>query len=214
MVQEIISGPDTNLFKLQAYINSKGKMSVKFFWNKIRQHPPMFGVGRVGISTERNEEVEELSERLLRKANYRGYFSIEFKKDPGDNQLKLMEVNVRMPRNNMLATSCGVNFPWIIYTDIVENKQIEIENYTKNLYWIELYIDIFNIIFHRKKENFTFRDYIRPYLSNRKVFAVDDLMPFIKQTYVLLARGFFIINILLKNVSPIFLKAMFTKTVD
>ncbi|GAJ20505.1 unnamed protein product [marine sediment metagenome] len=61
----------------------------------------MFGVGRVGISTERNEEVELLAERLMSKANYQGYFSIEFKKDLKDNQLKLMEVNVRMPRNNV-----------------------------------------------------------------------------------------------------------------
>ena len=189
MLQEIIIGPDTNLYKLQAYINSKGEMSAKFFFNKLRQHPPMFGVGRVGISTKRNEEVEILAERLMRKANYKGFFSIEFKKDPKDNQLKLMEVNVRMPRNNMLATTSGVNFPWVIYSDLIENKQIDIDDYKKNCYWIELYIDILNILFKHKKENFTLLEYIRPYISKGKVFAVfslKDFSPFLKLTQIYL----------------------------
>ncbi len=194
MLQEIIPGPETNLYKMQTYVNSKGELSAKFFWNKIRQHPPMFGVGRVGISRERSdrentfEEVEKLAEILLKHSGYKGYFSIEFKKDPRDNQLKLMEVNVRMPRNGALAIESGVNIPWIIYKDLVEDEQIIVTDYKKNFYWIEIYIDVYNAIFHRKKENFTFREYIEPYLSKNKVFAVfslHDIKPFLKQTLLL-----------------------------
>ena len=102
-----------------------------------------------------------------------------------------MEVNVRMPRNSLLATSSGVNFPWIIYNDLVEDKQIDVRNYKTEFYWIELYRDIYNIIFRSKKEKISFRDYIRPYLSNNKSFAVlttSDIIPFFKQTSVLISK--------------------------
>ncbi len=192
MIQEIIPGKETNLYKMQAYINSKGKLSAKFFWNKIRQHPPMFGVGRVGISRGIDEteetfsQVERMAETLMSHIGYKGYFSIEFKKDLRDNQLKLMEVNVRMPRNGMLAIASGVDFPWVIYKDLVEDIQIETGDYKNNFYWIEIYIDIYNALFHRKKENFTLKEYVAPYLSRSKAFAVfsrNDPKPFLKQTW-------------------------------
>jgi predicted ATP-grasp superfamily ATP-dependent carboligase len=193
MIQEIVLGPENNLYKMQGYINSKGKLTAKFFWFKLRQHPPLFGVGRVGVSTERNSEVEFLSEKLLAAADYKGYCSVEFKKDPKDGLLKLMEVNVRMPRNIWLAVSCGVNYPWIIYKDLVENNQIDVNHYKKNFYWIEIYIDLYNAIFHHKKEKIKFRDYIRPYISKNKSFAVltiSDFKPFLKQTTTLIRRAF------------------------
>ena len=188
MVQEIVPGPESNLYKMQGYINSKGQMAAKFFWIKLRQHPPMFGVGRVGVSQERNDEVEEMSMRLMKEANHTGFCSIEFKKDPRDGILKLMEVNIRMPRNNVLATSAGVNFPWITYNDLILDNQLVVNDYTVNQYWIEFYADMYNILFNRKKDNIRFKDYLKPYLSRNKAFAVlslKDPIPFFKQTMIL-----------------------------
>jgi len=199
MLQEIIVGPETNLYKMQTYINSKGLISAKFFWNKIRQHPPMFGVGRVGVSSERNEEVEHLSQKLIERSKYRGYFSIEFKKDLRDNQLKLMEVNIRMPRNGMLAIASGVNFPWIIYNDLVNNEQIIVNNYKTNFYYIEIGLDLYNAVFQYKKEKFSIKDYILPYLSKNKVFAVfslSDMKPFLKQLLLLFNKLLFRIKVI------------------
>jgi predicted ATP-grasp superfamily ATP-dependent carboligase len=59
--QEIIPGPDTNIYKMLTYVNSRGSMSAKFFYRKVRQNPPGFGVMRVGVSEDRNLEVERLS---------------------------------------------------------------------------------------------------------------------------------------------------------
>jgi predicted ATP-grasp superfamily ATP-dependent carboligase len=200
MVQEIIPGPDTNIYKMTTYINSQGNMSATFFYNKIRQNPPQFGIMRVGISTERNQKVELFSYRLLKHANFRGICNVEFRKDPRDNQLKLIEVNVRMNRTNLLSTYCGINFPWLIYMDLVENRQIDIKDYKENFYWIELYADIFNTIFRHRQENIKFSDYLKPYLSRNKayaIFSLSDLMPFLKQTLVL--PQFFLRSLNLKH---------------
>lgn len=185
MVQEIIPGPDTNLFKCMTYINSKNQSSGLFFYNKIRQNPPKFGVLRVCISAPFNKEVERLFKLLLQGSGYKGFLTVEFKKDIRDGKLKFIEANVRMPRNIYLPLAAGVNFPWIIYKDLVENEQIYFNNYNDHLYWIEIYSDLLNTIFRHSRENYTLSDYILPYLSRDKTFAIFNLkdpLPFIVQT--------------------------------
>ena len=193
MVQEVIPGPDTNLYRLQAYVNSQGRIGSKFFNSKVRQNPPQFGVIRVGMSTEKNQVVEELSERIVKHTSYRGIFSIEFKKDPRDNLLKLIEVNARLTRSSWMAVASGINFPWIVYLDLVRNEQIEVDEYTRSLYWIEILPDFYHSIFSHYKEDFTVGEYLKPYLAKHKAFAVfswSDLRPFFKQVLTQLALFF------------------------
>jgi D-aspartate ligase len=186
ILQEIIPGPDDNLYKMQGYVNSQGRLVGKFFYRKLRQHPPQFGIARVGISTDRHPDVERLTEDLLTRANYRGYFSNEFKLDPRDGQLKLIENNCRMPRSGMLAIACGINFPWLIYQDLVLNQQCDITQYNIGTYWIDFWTDIYNSLFRRKKEEIRLRDYLGPYFARNKVFSdldFEDLKPFIGVAY-------------------------------
>lgn len=181
ILQEIIPGPDDNLYKMQGYVNSQGKLVGRFFYRKLRQHPPQFGIARVGISTARHAEVERLTEELLTRSNYRGYFSNEFKLDPRDGQFKLIENNCRMPRSGMLAIACGINFPWLIYEDLVLNKQSDITDYHVGTYWIDFWTDLYNSLFRRKKEDIRLRDYLAPYFARDKVFSdldMQDLKPF------------------------------------
>lgn len=181
ILQEVIPGPDDNLYKLQGYINSKGLIVGKFFHKKVRQNPPMFGVMRVGVSTERYPDVERYAETLLNYANYKGYFSIEFKMDYRDNKLKLMENNCRMPRSGLLSIASGVNYPWIIFLDHVRNQQIDVTDYKYDFYWIELLADISNTIKHHKEEDISLRDYAKPYFAKNRAFSdldLQDLKPF------------------------------------
>lgn len=182
ILQEIIPGPDDNLYKMQGYVNSQGRLIGKFFYRKLRQHPPQYGVARVGISTERQPQVERLTEELLVHTNYRGYFSNEFKLDPRDGQFKFIENNCRMPRSGMLALAAGVNFPWLIYQDLVLNQQCDTTDYTVGTYWIDFWTDLYDSLFRRKKEDIRLRDYLGPYFARNKVFSdldLEDLKPFL-----------------------------------
>ena len=183
VLQEIIPGSDENLYKMQGYINSKGVTVGKFFYRKLRQNPPRFGIARVGVSVDRYPEVEKLTEKLLRHTNYRGYFSNEFKLDPRDGQLKLIENNCRMPRSGMLATTSGVNFPWLMFEDLVLDIQSDVTQYKTDTYWIDLWSDMYNLVVSRDEEKISLRDYIAPYLARDKVFSdlnLSDLSPFIR----------------------------------
>jgi predicted ATP-grasp superfamily ATP-dependent carboligase len=174
ILQEIIPGPDDNLYKMQGYVNSQGKLVGRFFYRKLRQHPPQFGIARVGISMDRQPDVERLTEELLIRANYRGYFSNEFKLDPRDGQFKLIENNCRMPRSGMLAIAAGINIPWLIYQDLVLNQQCDVTQYKVGTYWIDFWTDLYNSLFRRKKEEIGLREYMAPYLARNKVFSDLD----------------------------------------
>jgi D-aspartate ligase len=186
VLQEIIPGPDDNLYKMQGYVNSQGKLVGRFFYRKLRQHPPQFGVARVGISTDAQPDVERLTEELLTRANYRGYFSNEFKLDPRDGEFKLIENNCRMPRSGMLAIASGINFPWLMYQDLVLNQQCDTTDYKVGTYWIDFWTDLYNSLFRRKKEDIRLRDYMGPYFARNKVFSdldFEDLKPFFRVAY-------------------------------
>ena len=192
ILQEIIPGPDANLYKMQGYVNSHGKLVGRFFYRKLRQHPPQYGIARVGVSTAREPEVERLTEELLMRSNYRGYFSNEFKLDPRDGQLKLIENNCRMPRSGMLSIACGVNYPWLIYQDLVLNEQRDVTHYAVGTYWIDFWTDLYNSLFRRKKEaGIRLREYMAPYVARSKVFSdlnVADLRPFFNVAFGHLMR--------------------------
>ena len=186
ILQEIIPGPDANIYKMHGYVNSQGRLVGKFFVRKLRQHPPQFGIARVAISTDRYPDVERLTEALLNPTDYRGYFNTEFKLDPRDGELKLLENNCRMPRTGMLAVACGVNYPWLIYQDLVLNLQRDVTQYKIGTYWIDFWTDLYDSLFRRRKEAIRLRDYIGPYVARNKVFSdlnFEDVKPFLGAAY-------------------------------
>jgi|SRR3989304_7659240 len=191
MVQEIILGLDSNIYQYAMYINSNGNIGAAFITRKLRQNPPQFGVARVAISQDIIPQIKEFTERMLKEIDFRGMVHSEFKKDPRDNVFKLMEINGRTARSNWLSTYCGVNFPWIAYMDVTEKKQIEVEDYKKDVYWIELSKDVSMSIFRHHEENLGLKDYVKPYLSKNKCFADitrEDFMPFLKRIAIFLMR--------------------------
>jgi len=193
MVQEIIPGPVSELYNDTVYINSCGNVNARFFRIKLREDPPQFGITRVEISNGRILQLEGFTERLLKEAGFKGIATAEYKRDPRDNKFKLLEVNPRTTRSNWHATYCGVNFPWIIYKDLVEKKQITTRDYKKDVYWIDLNADIYNSIFRSNKETFKLRDYLKPYLAKDKTFAVlskFDIKPFLRQLITLPIRRY------------------------
>jgi len=110
MVTEIVPGGDDRLLSYCGYLDERGEPLTEFTFRKIRQFPPRFGLGCYVVS-DWNPEVAEAGLRFLRGVGLRGLFHVEFKRDPRDDQLKLIECNHRFtielvfsPRNLPLLT--------------------------------------------------------------------------------------------------------------
>jgi D-aspartate ligase len=121
LVQEVVPGGDDALYTLGSYLARDGEPLGTFCGRKLRQTPPGVGTCRVGEAVW-VEEVVELGLKLLRALEHTGLSQVEFKRDPRDGVLKLMEVNPRLWQWHGLASACGVDLPRIAYEDLTGER--------------------------------------------------------------------------------------------
>lgn len=94
VVQEVIPGPESNILLLAGYFNDDSEPVETFTARKLRQHPPGFGSASL-VQSETNVDIFELSCRFLKQIAYKGICGTEFKLDPRDEKLKVIEINPR-----------------------------------------------------------------------------------------------------------------------
>jgi D-aspartate ligase len=114
MMQELIPGADDALFGYVALWDGDGNEHSWIVRRKLRQYPPAIGNGSLQVSVY-DPEVAELGRRLIASFDYRGPVAVEFKRDPRDGVLRLIEINARTGASNQLTIDAGVDVPWMIY---------------------------------------------------------------------------------------------------
>lgn len=118
MVQEFIPGGDVGLWTLGAYIASDGSPLAVFSGRKLRQTAENMGSARVGEALW-DDEVVESGLRLLKELAFYGIAQVEWKRDPRDSRLKLIEVNPRLWQWHGLTGACGADVAQIAYWDLI-----------------------------------------------------------------------------------------------
>jgi D-aspartate ligase len=116
LVQEIIPGDGLCQYSYCAFFRD-GTAQSTMVARRMRQHPREFGRAATYVETVDLPEVEKLSARFLRSIDYYGLVEIEFKQDPRDGQLKLLDVNARTWGFHSLGAAAGVDFPYLLYAD-------------------------------------------------------------------------------------------------
>lgn len=118
MVQEFIPGGDECLWSLGTYISAEGIPLAVFSGRKLRQTAENMGSARVGEAVWDNEVVES-GLRLLQALDFHGIAQVEWKRDPRDGRLKLIEVNPRLWQWHGLTGACGADVTQIAYHDLI-----------------------------------------------------------------------------------------------
>jgi D-aspartate ligase len=118
LCQEIVTGPDSDIYQVTALMRSGGREPVVSCVRKRRQYPRRRGTTSFGL-TEWNPLLVEPALRVLRALEWRGIGSIEFKLGPGGTPF-FIELNPRLPWYNHLFAASGVNLPALMYRDLAE----------------------------------------------------------------------------------------------
>lgn len=122
MVQEFIPGGDDLLWTLGAYVAEDGEPLATFSGRKLRQTRENMGSARVG-EARWDEEVVSSGLELLRALRFHGIAQVEWKRDPRDGRLKLIEVNPRLWQWHGLAGACGADVTQAAYWDLVGERR-------------------------------------------------------------------------------------------
>jgi predicted ATP-grasp superfamily ATP-dependent carboligase len=194
MIQELVPGAGEHQFAYCAfykYDRALGSMVVR----RQRQHPPEFGRASTFVQTVDLPQLEELSERLLRKIGFYGLVELEYKFDPRDGQYKLLDINARTWGYHSIGPRAGVDFPSMLFSDQV-GLPVEARRGQVGVRWIRLVTDFPTAVLEILKGTLG----LRPYLSSLRrfdvesVFCREDLLPGFAELalipYLSVKRGF------------------------
>jgi predicted ATP-grasp superfamily ATP-dependent carboligase len=191
MIQEIIPGGDNDLYGYLAFWSSEGREHCWLTKRKLRQYPPLYGDGSLQITTDA-VKVAELSRSLLRAFEYRGYVGVEFKYDARDGKYKLMEVNPRTVSGNQLAIQAGIDFPWIGYQFLINDRRPIVGDFRRGVKYVNEEWDFKSFLALRRSKQLTLAEWIRSLrdAEARAIWSWRDPLPMLVVLWRF-ARAFF-----------------------
>lgn len=134
IVCEIIPGSDSVVTSsYYTYIDSEGEQLFRFTKRVLRRTPSLGGQAVLHM-TQWLPETAEVGERFFRGIGFRGLGNIEFKRDPRDGQLKVIECNPRFTAPHELLVSCGMDTAFLIFCRLTGRPLPSAKSYRENLF--------------------------------------------------------------------------------
>lgn len=188
MLQEIVPGDDQDFYTFGAYHDASSRPLGQFISRKIRQHPRDFGESRIAES-DWVPDVAAASLSLLDELSYHGVSGTEYKRDPRDGRLKLMEVNARHWLHHTLATAAGVNLSYTAYSDAV-GKPYVAPPQRDGVRWLDLGREARDTVGELRRGQIKPREALSGFRGVRvdAVYALDDPAPALRELATGVAR--------------------------
>ena len=134
MVSEIIPGPDREVqSSYYTYIDEEGHSLFRFTKRVLRRDPHFGGLACLH-QTQWLPETAEMGERFFRGIGFKGLGNIEFKRDPRDGQLKVIECNARFTAAQELLVRCGLDIAFLIYSHLTNRPLPKMNSYRENVF--------------------------------------------------------------------------------
>jgi len=153
LVQEIVKGPESNIFLWCAYINSQGRISAEFTARKCRQYPPGFGSASLVVS-ESNNQVSSIASKFITGLGFKGIVAFEFKFDIDSGKYKLIEINPRPSLWFSASTSAGVYLIAEMIHDLFGLDSAPSCRQREGVTWKYTIKDIYSSLFYKFKSDF------------------------------------------------------------
>ncbi len=195
IVQELIPGSGETQLAYCSFFRD-GRSSASMVVRRLRQHPPLFGRASTFVQTVEHPELEELSQRFLRRIGYYGLVELEYKHDARDGRTKLLDVNARTWGYHSLGQRSGVDFPYLLYADQLSLAPADGLRAPPGVAWVRLATDVPTALSLLARGTLDWRAYTRS-LRNanvESVFSRDDPLPGLAELallpYLAVKRGF------------------------
>jgi D-aspartate ligase len=140
MIQDIVPGDGASQY---AYCSlfKQGASLASMVTCRRRQHPLEFGRASTYVESVENSLLEEMSNLFLRSIDYYGLVEVEYKRDSRDGRYRLLDVNGRTWGYHTLGRAAGVDFPYLLFTDQM-NEPVEPARGKARMRWIRLLTDL------------------------------------------------------------------------
>jgi predicted ATP-grasp superfamily ATP-dependent carboligase len=194
VVQDFIPGGPQNLYSFCPFFK-EGKVVAGITARRSRQHPMDFGHASTFVELVDRPNLEVMATKFLKIIGYYGIAEVEFMHDPRDGTYKMIEVNPRVWGWHSLAIAAGVDFPHMLYQDLL-GEQVTTSSPSNCVKWVRMITDFPTVCNEIIKGNMTIKEYMKS-LKGKKTWAVlaaDDPLPAIAELllfpYLWIRRGF------------------------
>jgi predicted ATP-grasp superfamily ATP-dependent carboligase len=193
LVQEMILGGGEEQYSFCAFCRD-GEPVATMTVLRRRQHPSDFGRASTFVQTVTAPEITGPSTRFLREIGYSGLVELEFKRDPRDDEAKLLDVNARTWGYHTLGRSAGVDFAHLLFRDQV-GEAVTGGRTRAGVSWIRLATDVPNALVDLRAGRIRARDYLRTLrgIDTEAVFSWRDPLPGLTEVallpYLAVKRG-------------------------
>lgn len=185
LIQEIIPGGGSQQYSYCAFWRN-GSAQSTLVARRMRQHPREFGRAATYVETIEQKEVERLSERFLRAIDFYGLVEIEFKLDPRDGKLKLLDVNARTWGFHSIGAPAGVDFPYLLYADQI-GEPVPSGRARSGVGWLRAVTDVPTALSDLVSGELKLRAYLRSLRNTRteSMFCLKDPLPSLAEILML-----------------------------
>jgi len=128
LATEMIPGEDDCYRSYYSYMDEDGEPLLHFTKQKLRGYPPRMGLWSYHLTT-RDRDVIEMGLRFFQGAGVRGLANVEFKLDPRDGVLKLIECNHRFTAANELLRLAGLDLALLTYERALGRPGPDVSSY-------------------------------------------------------------------------------------
>ncbi|MCQ4165481.1 carboxylate--amine ligase [Tahibacter harae] len=150
LLQELIPGAESRITLCAGYINRAGELVQAFTARKLRQYPPGFGSASLAMS-ETCAETAALTTDFLRAIGFRGIFGAEFKRDPRDARLKIIEINPRPTLWFQLSHAAGKRIVDAAWRDLGGAEPAPDRPQRNGVLWRYALKDLAAALFYRRR---------------------------------------------------------------
>lgn len=177
MIQEIIPGGGETQLSYAALCRA-GEPVASVSARRARQWPMDFGRASTFVETIDAPDVEALARLIIHALRFDGIVEIEFKRDPRDGALKLLDINPRVWGWHTLGRGAGVDFPYLLWR-VVHGETIEPVRGRAGVRWVRALTDVptaMGAIRAGQLSVFGYLASLRPPVE-LAVLALDDPLP-------------------------------------
>jgi D-aspartate ligase len=187
LVQELIPGGGENQFSYAALCVG-GEPRASLVARRSRQWPTDFGQSSSYVETIDLPEIEEPARRLLAALGLDGLAEVEFKRDPRDGRLKLLEINARVWGWHSIGRAAGVDFPFLLWS-LVHSEPVPVLRGRAGVRWVRALTDVPAALAELRAGRLSPVQYARGLMGSTEfaILAWDDPLPAVLEIPMALA---------------------------
>ncbi len=189
-IVEMIPGPDSELSSYYTYRLADGSRLFNFTKSVIRRWPVNRG-NACHHKTQWLPETAAAGQKFFDSAGLIGLGNIEFKRDPRDGKLKVIEVNARFTAAQELVRRAGVPIDLMIYCHLTGQTAPEARQKSRELRFWYPFRDFLAYLDLRKRGELNFWGWVKSVATTAHVFplvSLSDPMPILGACQAVILR--------------------------